>query len=90
MRIARHFGIHVDSMSDLNRLAPKVSLKHGSTVFLPMPNDRGRTMASLELRDPPLRLKKVKRSSALRQRRRYPNAVGNDFKFNISSKQPVG
>ncbi len=76
-RIARHFGIHVDSMSDLNRISPKMSLKHGSTVFLPMPTDRTRTFASLELRDPPMRRKGgSRRHSATRHhRRRLPSST---------------
>lgn len=52
-RIAHHFGIKVDPMSDLNGVSPKVPLKNGAKVLLPMPNDRSRTFASLEVRDPP-------------------------------------
>ena len=52
-KIARQFGIKVDPMSDLNRVSPKLTLKHGSEILLPMPNDRSRTFASLEVRDPP-------------------------------------
>lgn len=52
-RIARHFGIRVDPMSDLNRISPRVPLQSGTHVLLPMPNDRSRTFVSLEVRDPP-------------------------------------
>ncbi|MFZ9594769.1 MAG: transglycosylase SLT domain-containing protein [Bdellovibrionia bacterium] len=54
-RIARHFGIKVDPMTDLNRVSPRVSLRSGTHVLLPMPNDRSRNLASLEVRDPPER-----------------------------------
>ena len=52
-RIARHFGIKVDPITDLNRVSPKIPLRNGATVLLPIPNDRSRTFASLEVRDPP-------------------------------------
>jgi membrane-bound lytic murein transglycosylase D len=52
-RIARHFGIKVDPIADLNRISPKAPLRPGSQVLLPMPNDRSRSLASLEVRDPP-------------------------------------
>ena len=52
-RIASYFGIKVDPMSDLNRISPRVPLRTGASVLLPMPTDRSRTMASLEVRDPP-------------------------------------
>jgi hypothetical protein len=51
--IARHFGIKVDPISDLNGVSPKRPLRHGAKVLLPMPNDRSRSIASLEVRDPP-------------------------------------
>ena len=63
-RIARHFGIKVDPMSDLNGISPKAPLRSGSRVLLPIPNDRSRNLASLEVRDPPERRKarKARRS----------------------------
>lgn len=54
-RIAQHFGIKVDPMSDLNRVSPRMPLRLGEKVLLPIPNDRSRTFASLEVRDPPER-----------------------------------
>ena len=51
-RIARHFGIHVDPVKDLNRVGPQTSLRAGTRVLLPMPNDRSRTLATLDVRDP--------------------------------------
>ncbi len=54
-RIARHFGIKVDLMSDLNGVSPKMPLRHGSHILLPVPNDRSRTFASLDITDPPER-----------------------------------
>jgi soluble lytic murein transglycosylase-like protein/LysM repeat protein len=52
-RIAHHFGIKVDPISDLNGVSPRMPLRHGAKVLLPMPNDRSRSIASLEVRDPP-------------------------------------
>jgi hypothetical protein len=59
-RIARHFGIKVDPMSDLNGVSPKMPLRNGVKVLLPMPNDRSRTLSSLEVRDQPERRKSRK------------------------------
>jgi hypothetical protein len=66
-RIAHHFGINVDPMSDLNGMSPKMPLRNGAKVLLPMPNDRSRTFASLEVRDPPER----RRSGGGRRHRRH-------------------
>jgi len=63
-RIAKHFGIKVDPIADLNGVSPKVPLRSGSRVLLPIPNDRSRTLASLEVRDPPER----RRRRAVRRR----------------------
>jgi LysM repeat protein len=65
-RIARQFGIKVDPMSDLNGVPTKMPLRAGSKVLLPVPNDRSRTFASLEVRDPP-----EKRRSRRRHRNKY-------------------
>lgn len=59
--IARHFGIKVDPISDLNGVSPKRPLRHGAKVLLPMPNDRSRSIASLEVRDPPERHRRKSR-----------------------------
>jgi hypothetical protein len=52
-RVARHLGLRVDPLIDLNRVSSSVTLKRGTPVVLPMPNDPSRTVASLEIRDPP-------------------------------------
>jgi hypothetical protein len=62
--IARHFGIKVDPMSDLNGVSSKLPLRHGVEVLLPIPNDRSRSLASLDVRDPP-------ETSHRRHRRHY-------------------
>jgi hypothetical protein len=54
-RVARHLGLRVDPLVDLNRVSGSMTLKRGTSVILPMPNDPGRTVASLEIRDPPQR-----------------------------------
>lgn len=67
VRIARHFGIHIDSVTGLNSFSAKAPLKNGHPVVLPMPDNDSRSFASLDLRDPPER-KKYRRVS-LRSRR---------------------
>lgn len=60
-RIARNFGIKVDPISDLNGISAHMPLRHAVKVLLPMPNDRSRSLASLEVRDPPEK-RRVRRS----------------------------
>ena len=67
-RIAKHFGIRVDPMSDLNQISAQSPLKNGSKVLLPIPNDRSRSLSSLEIKDPP---EKRRRKSGRRSRGRY-------------------
>jgi membrane-bound lytic murein transglycosylase D len=55
--VARRFGIKVDPMTDLNGVSPKALLRAGSKIYLPIPDDRSRSLASLEVRDPPERRK---------------------------------
>jgi hypothetical protein len=52
-RIAGQYGIKVDPISDLNGISAKRRLRKGATVLLPIPNDRSRSLASLDVRDPP-------------------------------------
>jgi LysM repeat protein len=52
-RIAGHYGIKVDPISDLNGVSPRMPLRKGVNVLLPIPNDRSRSIASLDVRDPP-------------------------------------
>lgn len=54
-KIARHFGIRHEPIVDLNGISPTASLHRGAKIFLPMPLDRTRSLASLEIRDPPRR-----------------------------------
>jgi hypothetical protein len=65
--IARQFGIKVDPMSDLNGVSPRMPLRRGIQVLLPIPNDRSRSLASLDVRDPP---------EGRRRRRRHFSKVG--------------
>lgn len=60
-RIARQFGIKVDPISDLNGVSARMPLRNGIRVLLPMPNDRSRSLASLEVKDPPEK-KRARRS----------------------------
>ncbi|MGK5082356.1 transglycosylase SLT domain-containing protein [Bdellovibrionota bacterium FG-1] len=52
-RIASQYGIKVDPIADLNGVSPRMRLKRGVQVLLPIPNDRSRSLASLDVRDPP-------------------------------------
>jgi hypothetical protein len=52
-RIAGHYGIKVDPISDLNGVSSRMKLRNGVNVLLPIPNDRSRSIASLDVRDPP-------------------------------------
>ena len=52
-RIASQYGIKVDPISDLNGVSPRMKLRNGVKVLLPIPNDRSRSLASLDVRDPP-------------------------------------
>ncbi len=53
--IASHYGIKVDPVTDLNGVSAHMPLRAGSKILLPLPNDRSRSLASLEVRDPPER-----------------------------------
>jgi hypothetical protein len=44
-------------MADLNRISPRAALREGARVLLPMPDDRSRSLASLEVKDAPERKK---------------------------------
>jgi membrane-bound lytic murein transglycosylase D len=76
-RIAGHFGIKVDPITDLNGVSPRVPLRSGVRVLLPMPNDRSRTLASLEVRDPPERR---------RYRRSRPKSSSKTFKVSFKKR----
>ncbi len=52
-RIARKFGLKVDPVAELNQMSPLRPLAFGMTVRLPLPSDRTRNLASLDVRDPP-------------------------------------
>jgi len=51
--IAANFGIKVDPLADLNGISAKAHLRKGARIRLPMPADGGRSLSSLEIRDPP-------------------------------------
>jgi hypothetical protein len=69
--IARHFGIKVDPITDLNGISPRLPLQKGARVLLPIPNDRSRSLASLEVRDPPEGRRRVRRGSSRKKGVRY-------------------
>lgn len=73
-RIAHHFGIKVDPISDLNGVSPRTPLRHGVKVLLPMPSDRSRNFASLEVRDPP------EKRRARHHRRRHSKSLKVTYK----------
>ncbi|MBC7387242.1 MAG: transglycosylase SLT domain-containing protein [Cryobacterium sp.] len=63
--VASGFGIKVDPLADLNGVSSGAMLHKGMLIRLPMPADGGRSLTSLEVRDPPER-----RSSRKRVKRR--------------------
>ncbi len=83
-RIARHFGIRVDPISDLNGVSARLPLRTGLRVLLPMPNDRSRSIASLEIRDPPDR-GRVRR---LKYRHKAPKYYKVSYKRREAARKP--
>ncbi len=53
--VARHFGIRIEPLMDLNGISARSMLRAGTIVRVPMPNDNSRSVAALEIRDPPER-----------------------------------
>lgn len=66
-QVASRFGFGVDPVRDLNRLGKYQEPRAGDTLLLPIPEDRSRSISSLDLRDPPSRKRPGKR--AQRQRK---------------------
>jgi hypothetical protein len=64
--IALHYGIKVDPISDLNGVSAHAPLRKGMAVLIPIPNDHSRSLASLDVRDPP---EKARRHRARRRAR---------------------
>lgn len=52
-KIASMYGIKVDPISDLNGVSARTPLRKGVSVLIPIPNDRSRSLASLDVKDPP-------------------------------------
>lgn len=66
--VAQRFGIKVDPIADLNGISSKAMLQKGALLRLPMPADGGRSLSSLEIRDPPeRRRRRFKRRVARRE-----------------------
>jgi membrane-bound lytic murein transglycosylase D len=80
-RIARQFGIKVDPIADLNGLSPRVPLRKGAKVLLPMPSDRTRSLASLEVRDPPEKAK-----ASTKRKKRHPKSYKVTYKKRESAR----
>lgn len=68
LKVAKHFGLKPDPIADLNGISPKQPVRAGSKIFLPMPNDRSRSLASLEVLDPPERRKLARKNGRKRYR----------------------
>ncbi len=62
-RVARHYGIRPEAISELNGISRKSYLRFGSPLLLPMPNDRSRSFASLEVKDAPERSRRYRAKS---------------------------
>ena len=74
-RIAQHYGIKVDPITDLNGVSPRMPLRNGVHVLVPMPNDRSRSLATLDVRDPPER-RRVRHHR--RRRAKYQKVIYTD------------
>lgn len=65
--VSRRFGIKVDPIADLNGVSPRAPLRAGTNILLPIPTDRTRSLASLEVLDPPERRSAVRRTKKKRR-----------------------
>lgn len=68
--VARRLGIRVDPLIEINRLSPGAILKKGAEILLPLPLDKSRSMAELEVRDPPERRRARRSAARSRSKRR--------------------
>ncbi len=66
-KIARHYGLSADPIADLNGISARAGLASGSKILLPVPSDRSRSMASLEVIDAPERRKSRTRKTSRRR-----------------------
>jgi hypothetical protein len=79
--IAANFGIKVDPLADLNGISAKASLRKGTLIRLPMPADGGRSLSSLEIRDPP------ERRTRSRRHRRSTASTGKHEVSRVSMRE---
>ncbi len=86
--IARHFGIKVDPMSDLNGMSARVPLRSGAKVLLPMPSDRTRTFASLEVQDPPERRRRHRHRHHHARSYKVTSSKRTDARAQVNRKRP--
>lgn len=64
-RIASRFGLKAEPVLDLNGYSAHAGLREGTKVLLPLPLDRSRSIASLDVRDAPDRKRRrIKRKAA--------------------------
>lgn len=68
--VAHSFGIKVDPLADLNGVSSNAMLRKGMLIRLPMPADGGRSISSLDVRDPP----ELRRRSRSRVKRRVTSS----------------
>ncbi len=66
-KIARRTGLPVTGIAGINRMDENAAISAGRMILLPVPNDATRSLASLDLRDPPRR--SYSRSQQRRQKR---------------------
>lgn len=52
-KIARRYGLSADPLVQLNGLSAAQGIGSGRTILLPLPSDQSRSLASLDVRDPP-------------------------------------
>ncbi len=84
--VARRFGIRVEPMTDLNRVSAQARLRAGAKIYLPMPDDRSRSLASLEVRDPPERRRYRRRNRRSGSQNYRVSAKNREISRNLNSK----
>jgi len=81
--VAQNFGIRIDPLADLNGVSANAMLQKGTLIRLPMPADGGRSLSSLEIRDPPERRRRSK------VRRRVTSNIQKDRVSRVSMRDRV-
>lgn len=66
-KIARRFGLRAEPIAELNGISEKSPLRAGTLLMLPIPSDRTRSLASLDVIDEKFPSRRVRRGKAYRR-----------------------